>query len=287
MVYAGRAELAEGPVWKDGALWWVDIVAGTLNRLDPSSGMNRARATGDFLGAAIPAGPGMWLLARRREVALYDWNRGRLLWRRSYAGLIPSSHRLNDGKCDARGRLWVGTLSLAGERRACALLSGRPPAEALCPRLVGVTLSNGLDWSPSGDRFYFADTGTRRVDRFRFSLEDGSLLDRQPLLALTGDEGVPDGLACDAGGSIWIACWGGGCVLRVDGDTGIRLEKVSVPALQVSSCTFGGPGNRTLFITSAWQGMTPQDREKEPLAGSIFAVRTDTEGRPPNQFRIP
>lgn len=283
LVCAGGAELAEGPVWHAGALWWVDIVAGTLNRLDCSSGKNAAHATGDFLGAVVPCADGRWLLARRRDLAFLDWETRSLTSFASGPATIASSHRFNDGKCDARGRLWVGTLSLEGARDECSLFVAGVDG-VLRPALTRVSLANGMAWSPRGDMYYFIDTLTRRVDRFAFDAERERLDERSPLIVFDETDGWPDGMTCDAEGHLWIACWGGGCVWRVHGVTGRKLARISLPVSQVSSCTFGGAGMRTLFITSAWQGFDEARRRAEPLAGSVFAVETSTVGFASNLF---
>jgi sugar lactone lactonase YvrE len=284
-LYAARAELAEGPVWHDGALWWVDIVAGTLNRLDPRTGLNTARATGDFLGAAVPDNRGGWILAQRKRLARLDWTRGEITeW--SIPAVPPGPrHRFNDAKCGPDGRLWVGTLSLEGERDACALyrFSGRQPGRLVVP---GVSLSNGLAWSPDGSRLYHADTLAGCIQSWVYDVESGSLLERSVLAQIHPRDGYPDGMCADAEGHLWVALWGGGCVVRVDGRSGRILDRYQVPVSQPSSCAFGGEHRDTLFITSAWQGMTATEREAEPLAGSLFVMNPDARGLPNQPFQL-
>jgi sugar lactone lactonase YvrE len=284
LVYAARAELAEGPVWHDNALWWVDIFAGTLNRLDPTSGCNSARATQDLLAAAAPTTDGRWLIARRRELALLDWETGALR-AGDFARLrLPRAHRFNDGKCDAHGRFWVGTLDMAGKLHRCGLF--RAERGRLELAVAEVSLSNGLAWSPANDTFYHVDTLARRLDRFQFDLERGRFSDRTTLTTFARAEGAPDGITCDAEGHLWVACWGSGLVLRIDGKNGRRLEHIRVPAARVTSCAFGGPRLDELYITTAWHGLRLAGRAREPLAGSIFAIRTATHGPATHRFAI-
>ncbi len=282
LVYAARAELAEGPIWHDRALWWVDISAGTLNRLDPANGSNTARATNGFLSAETPADDGRWLIARRNELAWLDWETGGLAHFRSSPRPSGTTLRFNDGKCDAAGRFWVGTLDLAGKKNRCSLYCVEKNRTRRI--LSGISLSNGLAWSPSGESFFYADTATRRVDRFRFEAERGRLSERTALVTLARSEGWPDGITCDAEGNVWIACWGAGQVLCVDGRTGRRLSRIRIPATQVSSCAFGGEKLDQLFITTAWQGFSTEQRASEPLAGGIFAITTSSSGQPTNLF---
>lgn len=286
VVYSGRAELAEGPVWHAGALWWVDIVSGTLNRLDPETGLNTSRATGGFLGAAVPCEDGRWVLARRHECTLFDWETGRFSPLAVPSEGIAPRHRFNDGKCDPTGRFWAGTLSLDQAPGEAALFVVEAAGQ-IRRALNGLSLSNGLGWSPSGKDFFHIDTPTRIVSSYAFDGASGILGSRKPLIQFTEAEGFPDGMTVDAAGHLWVALWGGGAVVRVNGVTGEIIERHPLPVKQVSSCTFGGADLRTLFITTAWEGMSMAQREAQPLAGSIFAFRTAVEGLPVTLFRNP
>lgn len=286
LIFAGRAELAEGPVWHEGALWWVDIVAGTLNRFDPVTGLNASRATGGFLGAAVPCTDGRWLLARQHECTLFDWETGRFTPLAVPAEGISPRHRFNDGKCDPTGRFWAGTLSL-DQRPGEAALFAIEGTGQIRRALSGISLSNGLGWSPAGDIFYHIDTPSHRISRFAFDAEKGVIGERQTLIQFSDADGFPDGMTVDAGGNLWVALWSGHAVAQVDGKTGALLHKYPLPVSQVSSCTFGGPDLRTLFITTAWEGFSFSQREAHPLAGGLFALRTDAPGLPVVPFRIP
>jgi sugar lactone lactonase YvrE len=276
LFYDGKAELAEGPVWHEGALWWVDIFAGTLNRLDSSTGINSSRATGDFLGAAVPSIHGDWLLARRHQIVHIDWWTGQA---ETLATLDGPQNRLrfNDGKCDPRGRLIVGTMHRDGQTGAAALYQFSGGRLRLL--LDGVTISNGMDWSPDGSQFYYADSPTGRVDVFDYDLETGALQNRRPLIQLR--HGVPDGLCCDRDGNLWLALWEGGAVECFDGSTGATLERIDLPVKKVTSCCFGGDNLDHLFITTAWEGNPRDQRDAEPLAGGIFVAQPGARGKLP------
>ena len=278
LVFDAKAELAEGPVWHDDALWWVNIKAGTLNRLALSTGINTSRATGDFLGVAVPAASGDWLLARRDSVARLDWSSGKITPLAKLANLDPRL-RFNDGKCDPHGRFFAGTMhrEVAPERAAFYRLAGGK----LEAQFAGVTVSNGLDWSPDGARMYYTDTLTGRVDVFDYDLETGALSGRRPLVKFAQSQGWPDGLCCDVNGNVWLALWDGGCVECLDGRTGKSLERIPIPARRVSSCCFGGENFDRLFITTAWEDLDKAARDAEPLAGGIFAVQPGVCGQSP------
>lgn len=286
LIYAGRAELAEGPVWHEDALWWVDIAVGTLNRLDPVTRMNTSRGTGSFLGCAVPCSDGRWLVARQHDCALLDWETGR--WT-PFVGWCPGvalRHRFNDGKCDPTGRFWAGTMSLDRVEGQNALFSMEPSGEVRCV-LKGLSISNGLAWTEAGDAFFHVDTPTRRIVRYRFDPSTGAISEPRVLLTIAEHDGWPDGLTCDQEGHLWVALWSGRAVLRVHGQTGAILERQHLPVSNVTSCALGGPDLRTLFITTAWEGFTLAQREAEPLAGSIFALRVDVPGMPVVPFALP
>jgi sugar lactone lactonase YvrE len=286
IVYRGRAELAEGPNWHDGALWWVNIVSGTLNRLDPASGVNISRATGGFLGAAAPCVDGRWLLARQRDCALLDWTTGKIEVLHEAFDAVAADQRFNDGKCDPQGRFWVGTLTLK-ETPGRAGLYCQEANGKFRPVLQGLTLANGLGWSPDGSRFFHIDTPTRKVSVYDFDAARGTLAGGRALIQFSDTDGYPDGMTVDAAGNLWVALWGGSAVAEVDGRSGKILAKHPVPAAQVSCCTFGGPDLRTLYITTAWENLTLDQRIAAPSAGSIFALRTEVAGLPALKFSTP
>jgi sugar lactone lactonase YvrE len=279
-----QAELGEGPVWHDDALWCVDINAGRLHRLDADKTRDRSWKIGDSLGAAVPATDGRWLAVRRHDLAWFNPADGSVTAWATPPEQPPFPWRFNDAKCDPAGRLWVGNLDNEHRRPGCALYCFEGPG-AFHRRLDGVTLSNGLGWSPDGSRAYYVDTTTRQVDVFNFDLARGTLSERRPLTTFTEREGYPDGLTIDVEGHLWLAMFGGSGVLRLHHTTGERLARVRLPVSQATSCTFGGPGLGQLFITSAAENFTAVDRSREPAAGDIFVCEPGVAGRPVDCFR--
>lgn len=278
LLFPAAAQLAEGPLWHEGALWWVNINAGTLNRLDVDACTNESRQTCESLGAAVPACEGGWLLAGGHWISHYEWETQRL----SRLGALTTSHpliRFNDAKCDPRGRFFAGTIHKGLETGGAAFY--RYNNGSLHLQFDGVTISNGFDWSPGGERMFYADTATGRIDVFDYDLTFGRATNRRPFVEIPVDRGGPDGLCVDIDGNVWVALWGGGCVECFHGSTGKSLRRVAVPVSKVSSCCFGGESFDTLFITTAWEGHTESQRNAEPLAGGIFWFRPGVRGRPP------
>lgn len=281
LIFDCRHELAEGPVWYDGAFWWVNITGGTLNRLDLATQSHREWKTGQMLGAAVPSTDGRWLLARQRGFAFLNLKSGAMDFITDPEPDRPR-HRFNDSKCDAMGRFWAGTMDMNCVEPSANLYA--LDASLTCRRMLdGVTISNGLAWSADGRTMFYADSPTGRVDVFDYDLERGAISNRRTLLHVAS--GSPDGMAIDVEDNIWLAQWGGNCVTRYDGHTGRELARIEFPVSQVSSCCFGGANLDELFVTSAWEHFDDAKRKAEPLAGSIFRLKTSTRGTPVVPFR--
>jgi sugar lactone lactonase YvrE len=280
VVTAAGAELGEGPIWdaRSSRLAWVDITARRLHLTDTVSGATETIEVPLAVGAVAPRAAGGFV------AALQDgfWVVGDGPARRIAA--IPEARpglRFNDGKCDPAGRFWAGTMAYDEALGAGALYRLDPDGEALMV-LGEVTISNGLAWSLDGATMYYIDTPTQRVDAFSYDPMTGEIEDRRPEIHVPPEAGAPDGLTIDADGGLWIALWGGSAVHRyLEG----RLERViGLPVSQPTSCCFGGAGLDELYITSAWQGLSPDARQAQPLAGALFCVRPGVRGVPPAVF---
>jgi sugar lactone lactonase YvrE len=183
--------------------------------------------------------------------------------------------RTNDAACDPAGRFWVGSMAYDVTPGAGSLYRVE---DGRCERVWGdLTISNGLGWSPDGTRMYHVDSGAGTISVADYDVASGVPSNRRPLVVLEPDDGLPDGLCVDAAGDIWVAVWGGGQVRRYSSDGELRAT-VSVAAIQPSCCTLGGPDRRTLFITTAREGLTPEALATQPDAGRLFAVEVETPG---------
>jgi sugar lactone lactonase YvrE len=199
----------------------------------------------------------------------------------------PDGNRPNDGRVDSRGRFWIGTMALDEQPSTGSLY--RADLEAEPPRIVrmlaGVTISNGIDWSPDDDLMYYADSPTRRVDVFDWDPEPGMISQRRPFVTLGRGEGVPDGLCVDADGHVWVALWGGSAVRRYRPD-GTLVQEVRLPVTRVTSCAFGGSNLDELLITTAAGGLNQEQLAAQPMAGGIFHYRPGCQGRHANRAGV-
>jgi len=261
-----NAKLAEGPRWDaaTGRLLWVDIEGGELHVLE--SGEDRAIGLDAMVGVAAPTSSGAVLVALADRLALVD------LADESVRTLVRLPHgpalRSNDGACDAAGRFWIGTMDLDETPGAGALYryDGR-----LQRVLEEVTLSNGIGWTRDDTRMYYIDSPVQRVDIFDFEVASGRIDDRRPFVSIDESEGIPDGLTVDDEGGVWVALYGGSCVHRYD-ESGHLDAVLEVPALNVTSCCFGGDDGRSLFVTTA----APD--------GNVYVTQPGVSGPPAHVF---
>jgi sugar lactone lactonase YvrE len=253
-----NALLGEGPRWDAATerLLWVDVKRGELHIWDGAT--DTVEQLEAPLSAVAPTDDGDVLLAFADRLALLS---GATLSR------VPHGQemRLNDGACDPHGRFWVGSMRRDEEKKRDAALY-RFDGE-LVQMLDGVSLSNGIGWSPDGSRMYYIDTLSRRIDRFDY---DGELANRRTFAFVDREVGFPDGLAVDDEGGVWVAVWGGRCVRRYTPDG--ELDRVlELPAENVTACCFGL--GTTIFVTTA----APD--------GRVFAADVGVSGPAAQPFR--
>jgi sugar lactone lactonase YvrE len=284
-----RYDHAEGPAWDGvtGSLLWLDQHVGDvlLGEWNPAAGTltpTRSFAVGTSIGAAVPAREPTdgWLLAAGRGFARLGTDGAVQRLAEPEEG-TPGRIRMNDGKCDAQGRFWAGSMSEDGVQGA-ATLYRLDPDLTLTAVLRGVTISNGLAWSADGGTLFHADTPTQRIDAFTVT-GDGTLRDRRTVVHLPDGVGLPDGMCIDGEGALWVAMWGGHAVRRYS-PAGELLAVVEVDAAQVISCCFGGPQLDTLFITTSQEGLDDAARAADPQSGRLFAAAVGVCGEPAARF---
>jgi sugar lactone lactonase YvrE len=276
-----RARLGEGPVWeaRSGRLAWVDIEGRELHSTDPGTGATTTQPMPLPIGIAVPRESGGYIAALEDGFHAIDAQGGteRVAAIDSEAGRL----RFNDGACDPVGRFLAGTMAYDYAPGAAALYRLDPDLRV--SRLLGdVTISNGLGWSPDGGTMYYVDTPTRRIDAFDYDVATGAISGRRPFVDIDG-VGRPDGLCVDVEGAVWVALWPGWSVRRYLAD-GTLDAILAVPVAEVSSCTFGGPDLDELFITTAWTGLSDEERQAQPHAGSLFRASVGVRGLPRATF---
>jgi sugar lactone lactonase YvrE len=279
-----QADLAEGPWWDQQRqeLLWVDIFAGRIHILDPASGLDRSIDVGQPIGMVARRQSGGLVCAVRDGIGFINLDENTFELAVPIESANPGT-RMNDGACDPAGRLWAGTMATDLSPTAGSLYRISTTLQ-VTPVLPGVSISNGLDWSPDGQTFYFTDSTTKRLDAYDFDVDTGEISNGRVLVELPQPVATPDGMAVDAEGTIWVAMWDGGCVQRFSPE-GIHLETLDLPVIRPTSVAFGGPALNQLFITSARNGLTPRQLQDQPHAGAIFVLEPGVTGRSPFAFR--
>ena len=278
-----RAELGEGPCWdaRLGVLHWVDIHAGRMHTFHPDSGEDHFLSLGEPIGCCAPRRGGGLVLALRSGFYSLDLETGSRV-PLAAPEQVPGN-RFNDGKCDPAGRFLAGSMCDT-ETKPTGSLYSFSQAGGLNTLLTGLRISNGLAWRPDGGTFYFVDTPTQTVMAYDYDLETGGLSNPRPVIRVPESARYPDGMTSDQEGMLWIALWGGAAVTRWDPGTGNMIASFPLPVLQPSSCVFGGSNLDELYITSAREGMPPQQLEEYPLSGGLFRLRPGIRGMPTFEF---
>ena len=281
-----QTHLGEGTRWdaRRDELLRVDILAGRVfrDRVAEDGGLVAVRSytVPGTVGAIAPvAGDDGWLLAASRGFIHLRPDGTQ----RTIAVVASTGTRMNDAACDPQGRFWAGTLADDHRPGGGALyrLDGSGEIEMV---LEGLTISNGLGWSPDGGTMYLVDSGPRLVHAFAFDDAHGTISGGRVLIAIPEEVGAPDGLTVDAAGDVWVAIYGGGCVRR-HGPDGLLRQVLEVPADQATCCAFGGPGLSRLYVTTATEGWSNEQRRADPAAGLVYGLDTDAVGRPAAPFR--
>jgi sugar lactone lactonase YvrE len=286
--------LGESPLWHpaEQVLYWCDIPGHRLNRFDPSRGEHRSWPFETDVACCAPLLEGGLLLALRSGLVRFDPETAKVMALHAPLPYDPANERFNDGKADAQGRMWIGTIYEPRDPPKAALY--RYAAGRIDRVAGGITVSNGLAWSPDERTMYWADTKAHIVQALDFEAGDGTL-SRQRVFAqfplkrpdeeLATYGGRPDGAAVDADGCYWVAMFEGARLLRLAPDGRIAGE-LPLPVRCPTMPCFGGADLRTLYITTAREKRPTDELAREPLAGCVLQVRVDVPGLPAHFARL-
>lgn len=275
--------VGEGPLWdaSSGCLIWVDIVGRLIHWYRPADSAHWTIGTPSDVGAVACRGGGGLVLALDDGFWLLDPGADGPRMFASVEADDPTT-RMNDGKCDRAGRFWAGTMQRDARTGGGTVyrLDGSGHVETM---ITGVTISNGLAWSPDDEVLYYIDSPKQGVDTFAFDAVTGTIAARRRAFDIPPSAGLPDGMTIDAEGCLWVALWGGAAVHRYTPDGELR-QIVEVPVAQVTSCAFGGPDLTDLYITTASHGLDDPARRAQPQAGGLYRCRPGTRGTSASTF---
>jgi sugar lactone lactonase YvrE len=276
LAFKTESTLGESPMWhpQQQKLYWVDIEKMELHNFDPSTTLHKIFKTEKRIGSVVPAKNGHLILALQGEIAELDPSTNTIKKLIDLEPHLPMN-RCNDGKCDNQGNLWIGTMHInckAGEGSLYCIDSKLN----VVPVMQNLSISNGMCWSLAGDKMYFIDSSDRCVKCFDFNITKHELSNEKVVVKSRTDTELPDGMCLDSEGMLWVAFWGGQRVGRYNPKTGEPLAHIEVPALNVTSCCFGGADLKTLYITTAQEGLSQHQLLEYPLSGSLFSCSLQT-----------
>lgn len=275
--------LGEVPRWHAGenALYWIDALKPAIHRLDPASGRVESWTPPEKLGSFAPSAGGGLIIAGRNGFALYDPRSG------DFERIADPENKaeeniLNDGRCDARGRFWAGSMTKTMKGATGKLYRVEKGRTDACDE--GIWVANGVAWSPNGGTMYFADSHVHTIFAYDYDLASGDIGKRRVFVDANDEAGVPDGASCDAEGFLWTAMFDGACLARYAPDG--RLDRtVQMPVSRPTACAFGGPGLRTMYVTTARFRLAPEKLAAEEHAGGLLALDVGVAGLPEPMYQ--
>ncbi len=267
-----RATLGECIRWdaRDRLIYWIDIPGKKMHRYDAASGRDDGVDLPQEMGCFAQDERGGFIAGMRSGYARINGFGGDITLLTS-PDYDPAKARFNDGRCDAAGRFWAGTMweprDKAGATIYCLEANGRFSAKA-----NPVVLANGITFSPDNKTFTLADTPNHVLWAFDYDIDNAVVSNRRVLRTFDPPQGRPDGACVDAEGNVYIAIFAGGRVEKISpkGDL-LAVIELSVP--NITCCTFAGEDLRTLYITTARTRMTDDELAAKPQAGGLFAIR--------------
>ncbi len=275
------AELGEGPVWHDGRLLFVDIKGRRIHRFDPATGEQKSWPTPEPVGFALPAADGALVVGLKSGLHRFRPETGLCS---VLTAVEPEElgNRLNDAAVDDAGYLWFGAMHDAETEPSGGLY--RLDDDGVCRRRdEGYIVTNGPAFSPDGRTLYHTDTLGQVI--YAFDRDGAGSLSGKRIFVRIEERGVyPDGPVVDSEGCVWTGLFGGWGVRRYD-PAGALMDEIRLPCSRATKLAFGGPDLTTMFITTAWLGLSPEQRVREPLAGGLFQVAAGVAGRPSMPIR--
>jgi len=273
-----RDTLGEGTTWsaRENAVYWVDILAPALNRLSLDDGAIKRWAMPEPLGWVVERADGGFIGGFQSGFKAFTLDPLVITPIADPEPHLPGS-RMNDGKADAHGHIWCGTMDMAEGQDVGALYRLSPDHEWAAVD-TGYRVPNGPAFSPCGKWLYHSDTARQTMYRFART-EDGGVADRQVFLQFGEEDGYPDGMTVDAEGHLWVAHWGGARISRFTPEG--KLDRaIQLPAKQVTNICFGGADLDRMFVSSAAISLPASDYD-----GAFFEVDAGVKGLPTHKFK--
>ncbi len=280
-VVSCRNTLGEGPLWnaKEQAIYWVDIDEKKIQRYFLNTKKYEVFDLPIKICLMAFRSQGGMILGT--ENGLYFWDpKNRKLEFITHPETGKTEARFNDGKVDRKGRLWAGTMTFEGATSSLYRLDHDLSVHQM---ETGLTISNGIGWSLDNKIMYLVDSNRYVIYAYDFNFDTGAISNRRSFVQMSERIGIPDGLTVDSEGCIWVAIYGGWKVMRYDAD-GKVIDQFEFPVSKPSSCMFGGKNLDELYVTTISEGLSAEDKLKQPMAGNLFMIKTNVKGLPEPSF---
>ncbi|RHW30047.1 MULTISPECIES: SMP-30/gluconolactonase/LRE family protein [Oceanobacillus] len=279
LVQNEQAQLGESPSWNEvnQVLYWIDSKKGRLYIYNPKNNEQRKIEINEQIGCVVPRGELEVVIAAKSgiySVHLIDETKK----------LINNPNRdpeniFNDGKCDPRGRFWVGTMNgLDAYKFSGELFCIDRRDRSISTKLHSIGCSNGITWSPDFTIMYYIDTLAFEIAAFDYNIETAEISNRSVVVKIPDEYKLPDGMSGDTEGMLWVSHWDAGIICRWNPHTGNLLDSIQLPAPRVTSCVFGGEKLNELYVTSAREGLSKEQLEAYPSSGGLFRIKLNVQG---------
>ena len=263
------SQWGEGPIWWGNSLFYVDIAGNKLLRLNPETSEESIWDVGERIGAIVPCkNDDEVIYAGDTGYVRFNLKTGSKTALADPEASMRGKNRFNDGKCDPAGRFWAGTISMVKDTGSANLYCLDTDG-SLSLKVSGVTNSNGICWNAEATKMFYIDTPAQNVRAYDYDIESGNISNARVVVdtAAHGYSSSPDGMTIDADGMLWVAFCHGGCVVRFDPRTNKELQRVDLPCIETTACTFGGENLDRLFVTTGIKADL-----NEPDAGKVFVI---------------
>lgn len=278
VLHPSQCILGEGPIWHDkrGCCYWVDIEGGILFEYHWINKSTRSWNFEYMVTMVCQGQNNSLILGLNGGIGRFDPESGKL---ENILDIETENKdiRCNDGACDSKGRLWIGSMHKEFKQNAASLYVIDKDLK-INKVLDNLTISNGLAWSKDNSRLYFIDSPTQVVQSFLFNEETGDIRFEKNVIEIPSELGIPDGMTIDQEGMLWIAHWGGYGVYKWNPNDGSLLDKIEIPAPYVTSCTFAGENLDHLVITTAKGNLNESDLARYPESGNTFWLKLNARG---------
>lgn len=285
-----RNHLGEGPAWdtRTQTLYWADIALGILHSFHPQTSTHKSIPTPETKPTSVmlTTNPTTLLLSTELTLSLFNLETSQ---KTNLCTLVENdSYRLNDAKVTPNGEIFAGTMSKNRPRTVGGATLFRVTKTLEVSKIIeNVTVSNGMDWSPNMEIFYYIDSPTKQITKYSYDHKNGEIHDKEALFSFQDLPGAPDGMCADVDGNLWVAFFRGSRVVCLDPVNKCILQEVEIPCKCVTSLCFGGKDLDVLYITTAMGSSEEEISDcQEPEAGNLFELKVNTRGREPFLFKI-